>query len=248
MLLTRADGRDRVAVPFWNGILSALAAIAIGIGALLVAGIAIGVGSAVATGHPPRLRPGGLALTALGVLFYAAIAPFAWHRLRRIGRQPFRPLRASDAWPLLSGIAALLLVRVGTALQLVLTHQTKHVQAGFEHFSVHGSRPALTALDVALNVLVLVLIAPLVEELVFRGLLFGALAPRAGVLLGALASALLFGLAHGDPVLFPSLSALGFVNALVYARTGNLTAAVVLHALNNALGAAFLIASSLEPG
>ena len=96
--------------------------------------------------------------------------------------------------------------------------------------------------------LVLVAIGPLVEEMVFRGLLFGALAPRIGVLLGALVSALLFGLAHGDPVLFPALAALGFVNALLYARTANLTVPVALHGLSNALGAAFLIASSLKGG
>ena len=243
--LFRAGARDRIAVPFWGGILSALGATAIGIAALVLAAAGLGIALALATGHPPKLAPGGLALTAVGIVFYAAMAPFAWHRLRRYVARPFRPLAANDVRALLLGVLALIAVRVGTAVQLELTHQSKHVQAGFEHFSVQTSRPALTALDVALNVLVLVALGPLVEEMVFRGLLFGALAPRIGVLLGGLVSALLFGLAHGDPVLFPSLAALGFVNALLYARTANLTAAVVLHGLSNALGAAFLIASSL---
>ncbi len=243
--LIHAADRERVAVPSWDGIAAVVIAIVIGFGALLLGGIAIGVAGGLTTGHAPKFVPGGLAETALGIVFYAAMAPFAWHQLRRIGRHPFRRLRARDGRALLAGVGALLLVRVGTALQLVLTHQTKHVQAGFEHFSVTSSQPVLTALDTALNVLALVVLGPLVEEIVFRGLLFGALVQRLGVLLAALVSALLFGLMHGDLVLLPALAALGFVNALIYARTGNLTTAVVLHALNNALGAVFLIASSL---
>jgi membrane protease YdiL (CAAX protease family) len=239
---------DRIAVPFWDGILSVLGATAIGVAVLTVGAAVLALALALATGHPPKFAPGGLALTAMGIVFYAAMAPFAWHRLRRHVARPFRPLGARDVRALLLGVLALIAVRVGTALQLELTHQAKHVQTGFEHFSVQTTSPALTALDVALNVLVLVALGPLVEEIVFRGLLFGALAPRIGVLLGALVSALIFGLAHGDPVLFPSLAALGFVNALLYARTANLTVAVVLHALSNALGAAFLIASSLKSG
>jgi membrane protease YdiL (CAAX protease family) len=246
--LTRTDARDRIAVPFWDGILSALGATAIGLAVLMLGALVLGIGLTLATGHAPKFAPGGLALTAMGVVFYAAMAPFAWQRLRRHVAHPFRPLAARDVRALLLGVLALIAVRIGTVVQLELTHQAKHVQAGFEHFSVQTSRPALTALDVGLNVLVLVVVGPLVEELVFRGLLFGALAPRIGVLLGALVSALLFGLAHGDPVLFPSLAALGFVNALLYARTANLTAAVVLHGLSNALGAAFLIAASLKSG
>ncbi len=246
--LTRTDARNRIAVPFWDGILSALGATGIGLAALVLGALVLGVALGLATGHAPKFAPGGLALTAMGVVFYAAMAPFAWRRLRRHVAHPFRPLAARDVRALLLGVLALIAVRIGTVVQLELTHQAKHVQAGFEHFSVQASRPALTALDVGLNVLVLVVIGPLVEELVFRGLLFGALAPRIGILLGALVSALLFGLAHGDPVLFPSLAALGFVNALLYARTANLTAPVVLHGLSNALGAAFLIAASLKSG
>lgn len=246
--LARAQVRDRIAVPFWDGILSALGAAAIGAAVLTLGAGALAVALGLATGHAPKFAPGGLALTAMGVVFYGAMAPFAWHRLRRHVPRPFRPLSGHDVRVLLLGVLTLLAVRIGTAIQLQLTHQDKHVQSGFEHYSVRTGTPELTALDVALNVLVLVAIGPLVEEIVFRGLLFGALAPRIGVLLGALVSALLFGLAHGDPVLFPSLAALGFVNALLYARTANLTVPVVLHALSNALGAAFLIAASLRSG
>lgn len=246
--MTLSPARDRIAVPFWGGILTVLGAIAIGVAVLTFGAGALVLALTLATGHPPKLAPGGLAQTAMGVVFYAAMAPFAWRRLHRYVASPFRPLSRRDVHLLLLGVLALLAVRIATAIQLQLTHQDKHVQTGFEHFSVRASAPALTALDVALNVLVLVALAPLVEEIVFRGLLFGALAPRVGVLLGALLSALLFGLAHGDLVLFPALAALGFVNSLLYARTANLSVAVALHGLSNALGAAFLIASSLKGG
>lgn len=248
MTLTRAQPRDRIAVPFWDGIFSALGATGIGVVAAVVATGVLGIAYGLATGRAPALAPGDPLLSAVGIVFYGAAAPFALRRLRRHVARPLRALGAGDVRALLLGVLAMLGVRVALAIQLSMTHQTKHVQSGFEHFSVQAGSPALTALNVALNVLGMVALAPLVEELVFRGLLFGALAPRLGVLLGALVSALLFGLVHGDWVLFPALAALGFVNALLYARSANLTVAVALHGLNNALGAAFLIAESLKPG
>ncbi len=132
-------------------------------------------------------------------------------------------------------------------MQLMLAHQSHHVQSGFEHFSVIARTPVITALSVGITVLTLVVLGPIVEEVVFRGLLFGALARPLGVILSALVSAVLFGAGHGDLVLFPSLAALGFIGALAYAATGNLTVSVLLHAINNAFGALFLIVDSIQP-
>ncbi len=151
-------------------------------------------------------------------------------------RAPFRRLRGGDVRAILIGTGALFVVRIGTAFQLVATHQTNHVQSGFEHFDVVGKAPDITVLSIALAALAMVVVAPVAEELLFRGLLFGALAPRIGVLAAALVSAVLFGAAHGDPILFPTLAALGFVSAIAYAATGNLWVSVTLHALNNAVG------------
>ncbi|MEA2720301.1 MAG: protease family protein [Candidatus Eremiobacteraeota bacterium] len=245
-VFTRADGRDRVAVPFWNGILSAAGAIAIGFVVATLAGIALTIAIVLATGHTPSLNPGHPFTAAIGLVMYAAGGWFAWWRLRKAGRNPFRALNAHDIRTIMLGIAVLVLVRVGTGIQLVLTHQTNHVQAGFEHFDVVTRAPTFTAIGVGLAILTMVLVGPLVEELVFRGLLFGALVQRVGVIASALATALLFGLVHGDPVLFPTLAALGFVAALAYAATGNLWVSIMLHALNNALGAVFLVGASLQ--
>jgi membrane protease YdiL (CAAX protease family) len=244
---SRADGRDRVGVPFWNGVLSALGALAITVAVTFVAIFLLVAGVVLITGNMPSLNPGHPLAATGEVISYLAGGWFAWWRLRTTGRTPFRRLRGSDVRAIALGIVALFLVRVGTAVQLVATHQTNHVQSGFEHFDVVSKIPNVTLLSIALAILAAVVVAPVVEEIVFRGLLFGALAPRIGVLAAALVSAVIFGAVHGDMVLFPTLAALGFVSAIAYAATGNLWVSIALHAANNAIGAAALVSSSLHP-
>jgi membrane protease YdiL (CAAX protease family) len=244
-VFTREDGRERIAIPFWHGVLFALGAIAIGFVMMTVALIVTIFAVVLATAHAPSMNAGHPVVAAAEVVFYAAGGWFAWWGLRKTNLRPFRGLTSRDGRVILIGVAALFAARVGMGIQLVLTNQTKHVQAGFEHFDVTSKTPGITTIAVSLAVLSLVVIAPIVEEIVFRGLLFGALAGRLGVLGSAIVTALLFGAVHGDPVLFPSLAAIGFIGALAYAATGNLWVSVALHAANNALGAVFIVASSL---
>ena len=241
---TRADGRERVAIPFWGGVLYALGSIAIGLLVMTVAMIVMIFAVVLMTGNMPSLNPGHPVIAAAEVIFYAAGGWFAWWGLRKTGIPALRKLAGNDVRAILAGVAALFVLRIGTGVLLVLTGQTKHVQAGFEHFDVTSKTPTITTISISLAVLSLVVIAPIVEEIVFRGLLFGALAARLGVVASALITALLFGAVHGDPVLFPSLAAMGFIAALTYAATGNLWVAIALHALNNALGAVFLLATT----
>lgn len=246
-VFSRADGRDRIGVPFWNGVLSALGAFGISVAVAFVAIFLLVVVIILSTGNMPSLNPGHPLAATGEILSYLAGGWFAWRRLRTTGLAPFRRLHAGDARAILIGIGVLFLVRIGTAIQLVAMHQTKHVQSGFEHFDVVGKLPNVTIISIALAAVAMVVVAPIVEEMVFRGLLFGALAPRIGVLAAALVSAVIFGAVHGDPVLFPTLAALGFVSAVAYAATGNLWVSVTLHAVNNAVGAIFLVSSSLHP-
>lgn len=238
--------RERVAVPFWGGILSALAAVAMGMAIATIAGVLLIFAIVLVTGKAPSTTAGHPLNAMLGILFYVATGAVAWRKLRSTNHPVFRAPTRRDVRAILIGIAALFAVHIATGVQLVMTHQTKHVQAGFEHFSVAARTPSLTIASVTLTVLTLVILAPVVEEMVFRGLIFGALAPRIGVLAAAFLSAILFGLVHGDQVLFPTLAALGFINALVYANTGNLIVPITLHALNNAIAATALIAASLQ--
>ena len=245
-LFTRADGRERIGISFWDGMVSAVAGTAIGFVAAVVATFVLVVAVVLATGHAPSRTPGHPLVALSELVFYGACGMFVWYRLRSLGRTFFRPLNGRDVRVLLLGIVALFAIRFGTVALLIVSNQTKHVQAGFEHFSVTSTAPTVTAFSVVLAVATMVVVAPVVEEIVFRGLLFGALAPRLGVFAAAVVTALLFGFVHGDPVLFPALAALGFVAALAYAATGNLIVPIILHALNNTLGAAFLIATSLR--
>jgi membrane protease YdiL (CAAX protease family) len=205
---------------------------------LLIAGLLI-------TGKTLSMNAGQPHIAAAEMLFYAMGGWLAWWGLHTTAIHPFRKLARADVRAILIGLGALVLVRVGTAVLLILTDQTKHVQSGFENFDVSTSAPALTALGVTLTISSMVIVGPIVEEIVFRGLLFGALASRLGVLASAVITALIFGAVHGDLVLFPSIVALGIITALAYAATGNLWVAITLHALNNALGAAFIVATSL---
>jgi membrane protease YdiL (CAAX protease family) len=234
---------ERVAVPFWGGLLSAFGAVTIGLVIATVTGVMLLFATVLVTGREPSTAAGHPLSAAFGVIFYAAVGAIAFPALRGRHRTLFRLPTAHDARTILIGIGALLVVHVATGIQLVLTHQTKHVQSGFEHFNVATRSPSLTLTTTILTALTLVLLAPIVEEIVFRGLLFGALTPPIGPIAAALISAIIFGLAHGDAVLFPTLAALGFINALTYTATGNLVVPITLHALNNGLAAAALFAT-----
>lgn len=242
---TREDGRERIAIPFWHGVLFAIGSIAIGFAVSTFVLIVLVIAIVLATGHSPSMNAGHPVIATAEVVFYAAAGCFAWWGLRKTGRRRFRNLTRRDGRAILIGIAMLFVARIGLGMQLILTNQTKHVQAGFEHFDVTSKTPAITTIGLSLAVLSLVVIAPVVEEVIFRGLLFGALAGRLGVLASAVISALLFGAVHGDPVLFPALAAIGFIGALAYAATGNLWVSIILHASSNAIGAVVLIADSL---
>lgn len=81
------------------------------------------------------------------------------------------------------------------------------------------------------------LFAPLMEEVFFRGFVFGGLRPRWGLLWAALASGLLFAVAHiGNPgtiYLIPPVAAIGAIFAWGYASTGSLLASFFAHFLFN---------------
>jgi membrane protease YdiL (CAAX protease family) len=240
----RVAARDRVAIPLVPGVLAALAATAIGIGASFLAVIALTVGGVLALGTLPSTAPGHPLLILAEIAFYAAAGAFAWWRLRRLRPGVLR----MPSWRALAVVAIGLLALVAANwllnLQLLLTHQTTHVQAGFQGYNVVTRIPTVTAINVGLNLFSFVVLGPLVEEIIFRGLLFGALASRLGVAGAGILSAAIFGAVHGDPVLFVWLAVVGLINAAVYAMTGNLTAAVMIHAIANALSAPAIIAGA----
>jgi uncharacterized protein len=93
-------------------------------------------------------------------------------------------------------------------------------------------------LSVAVSIVVAIdaaVIAPFVEELLFRGLLYGWLRSRWGVVPAVIVSSALFAVAHPYPPLMPALFAMGAVLAYVYERYKSLYPAVLLHGIQNGL-------------
>ena len=95
-----------------------------------------------------------------------------------------------------------------------------------------------SALGVGLFILVAVVMAPLFEEIVFRGFLFRGFANSWGWKWGALASGVVFALAHLQLDIFVPLAVLGVALAWVYRRTGSLWTCIVMHALFNGIAVA----------
>lgn len=82
--------------------------------------------------------------------------------------------------------------------------------------------------------------SPLVEEFVFRGVLFRQLAARFGISVSILITSAFFGLVHGlDPFAFINTFVISVVLCLLYARTGSVFAAAILHGAVN-LSASFI--------
>lgn len=79
------------------------------------------------------------------------------------------------------------------------------------------------------------IVAPIVEETIFRGLLYGWLRARIGVMAGIGVSALVFAVAHGIVLLVPALAATGLVLATVYERSGSLWPAIIVHGTINSV-------------
>lgn len=83
------------------------------------------------------------------------------------------------------------------------------------------------------GILVLVLVvavgAPLAEEIFYRGLLLRAVEKRWSLVAGAVASTVVFGLAHLQGIQLPALLLFGAVAAALTARTGRLGPAILCH-------------------
>ncbi len=87
-----------------------------------------------------------------------------------------------------------------------------------------------------IGILAIGVFGPICEEVVFRGgimrpLLKKGLNPWAAIIV----SALIFGLAHGNPAQIPFAALLGVVFGVVYYRTGSLIITTICHILNNCI-------------
>ncbi len=81
----------------------------------------------------------------------------------------------------------------------------------------------------------LVVIPPIIEETVFRGFIFPALSKRWGLILGAVGSSVLFGLAHLQANVSIYTFLLGLLLCFMYTRLKSIVPGIALHMLNNYL-------------
>jgi membrane protease YdiL (CAAX protease family) len=129
------------------------------------------------------------------------------------------------------------------------------VDLAYEPFNVqHLNRPvnhlfgSVVGASFVLLIVMTTFLAPIMEEWLFRGVLFRALSEggpwggtRAGVAFGVVASAALFGLAHGEPLQFAGLFFLGLVLAYLVWRTKRLVPSIVTHMSFNGVAIATII-------
>ncbi|MBU9765163.1 CPBP family intramembrane metalloprotease [Mycobacterium sp. TNTM28] len=97
-------------------------------------------------------------------------------------------------------------------------------------------RDVRTGWPVAVVVLLLVaVIAPICEEVIFRGLLWGALEQRWGRVMAATVSTLVFALAHLEPQRAPLLLVVAIPIALARLYSGSLWGGIIAHQVTNLL-------------
>jgi membrane protease YdiL (CAAX protease family) len=88
-------------------------------------------------------------------------------------------------------------------------------------------------LIMALIGLLAVVVAPVTEETFFRGFMFSALRKRWGFIVAAVASGLLFALAHTDFGSIIPFTVIGVFLAAIYTYTGSLWVSIASHLLFN---------------
>ncbi len=210
-------------------------------GRLLAWGILVGL--LAAAGYASRLADGDVPddllyrwSTAIGgliqyVIMFVLILLIARGLDRRLLGlvRPAAPGRA-----VLLALAALVVI-VAATMAL-----SPFLDAGKEQGLVPNGWHSSRAVPFVVNAAVVVIVAPFVEELLYRGLGFGLLAPFLGPWPSILITGVAFGLAHGLVVGLPVLSIFGITLGWLRWKTGSVYPGMIVHALFNAaaLGAA----------
>jgi membrane protease YdiL (CAAX protease family) len=100
-----------------------------------------------------------------------------------------------------------------------------------------------STLTILLAFVTVVIAAPFAEEIVFRGLLHRLASLQWGALPGAVVSALVFAIIHGEPWFLFGLVGVGLMLAFVYEATGSVTACWVAHGFHNAVSLSAMLSS-----
>jgi len=185
----------------------------------------------VLTGTIPAALP-VIAVAATGFARQPWGAPFRW------------PLRFGSLKALVISFLAVLLIQAMSAASSHFYTQVTNKPAPMQNSvpfiqNAFSTSPAVAWLAVAFFI-------PLAEEILFRGLIFGALEKRWGIKGAILISAFLFTCIHFQLVGFLYLFCFGLVLGWARWKSGSLGLPVLLHSLNNM--AASLVFTMARPG
>jgi membrane protease YdiL (CAAX protease family) len=189
-----------------------------------------GAGYALATGLGAD-EEGAAAFIAGQTALWGGFLATTMLASRRFGAGPIR----AD-FPMSAGRGvALRSVLVGIAMQLVVVPAIylPVIALGVDLDVAGPAEDLFDSLSTAGTVVVaaaVVVGALIFEELIFRGVLLGALCRRFGETAAIWVSAVLFGLIHFQPIQFPALLAIGAALAWIARRRGGLGAAMWAHA------------------
>jgi uncharacterized protein len=147
---------------------------------------------------------------------------------------PTRTTGVMVAIGLAAGVAVAIVSFTLNAIVVLLAGVEEPVEQQLLQDALAGGWP------LALVALLAVVVAPVVEEVIFRGVLFRALADRINLTVGLVLSSAIFALIHievvlSQPFALVGLFTVGFLLALAYHLTGNLMVAVLGHAVFNAI-------------
>jgi hypothetical protein len=184
--------------------------------------------------HPLMRLP----VLAFGIMTAAPFVALLALRHWRYGRGSLGsflgiPERSGRWWPLVGAAVCILGLDLAFASLIhggaIALGRQGHWTEGLDETLIHDAWP---------NRMVMlansVLWAPVYEEFAFRGVLFPALRDRVGVFWGALASSVLFSSLHFYGLEgFLSVTAFGFVSALVFHYTRSLVPCIAAHMATN---------------
>jgi hypothetical protein len=144
-----------------------------------------------------------------------------------------RPLLGLER-PEAPGRAALLAVAALAMILAATAALSPFLDAGDEQGLVPDNWDSGRAAPFLANAAVVTLVAPFVEELLYRGLGYGLLAPFTGPWPAIIVTGLAFGLAHGLVLGLPVLTIFGVTLGWLRSRTGSVYPGMVVHGLFNA--------------
>lgn len=214
-----------------------LAVLALGAVIAIVLGVA---GVVIAALLPSDVLPAGsppAELAAAASAIYGGFGIATWLVIVRRKRLPWSslglvPVKATTALAMIPAGLVLLFVNLLLLTPLTFFLGLGDPGAGQEQQEIFSPEGGLRALDYLWLLIPLAILAPVVEELGFRGLLYGYMRGRTGIILSIIVSALVFAVLH---VIIPPLFVMGAILAFLAERYRSIVPGMVLHATNNAL-------------